>query len=254
LHVAFCIALSACAARRLSLPTDPGAPLPDFAQVHAQIAQACVGVRSMTAELSLSGRAGAQNLRGRVLAGFERPDSMRLEGVAPFGAPVFILAARQGSATLLLPRDDRVVRNAPGEQILGALTGVALSPTDLQAVLTGCVTAQPRPLDGRLHANGWASIDLEGDATLFLERRQNAWTVRAARRAGWQIEYPAWQGSFPQTVRLQTDDGRVDMAASLAQIETNVEIDPAAFAVTVPPDARALTVDELREAGPLRGE
>src|SRR5687767_3361512 len=90
---------SGCAARRIPIPTDPGSPLPDFAQVHAQLSAACSGVRTMTAELSLSGRAGSQTLRGRVVAGFERPDSMRLEGLAPFGAPVFILAARGNQAT-----------------------------------------------------------------------------------------------------------------------------------------------------------
>ena len=31
---------------------------------------------------------------------------MRLEGVAPFGPPAFILVARGGEATLLLPRDE----------------------------------------------------------------------------------------------------------------------------------------------------
>jgi hypothetical protein len=218
------------------------------------VSAACGGVRTLTAELGLSGRAGGQGLRGRVVAGFERPDSMRLEGVAPFGAPVFILAARGGQATLLLPRDNRVVRNAPGEQILGALTGVALAPADLQAILTGCVAAQPRPTAGRLHQNGWASIDLDGGATLFLAREQNAWTLRAARRAGWQLEYPAWQGMFPQTVRLRSDDNTVDMSAALSQVETNVDIVAAAFTVDVPGTARDLTVEELRQSGPLRGQ
>jgi hypothetical protein len=179
---------------------------------------------------------------------------MRLEGLAPFGAPVFILAARAGQATLLLPRDSRVVRNAPAEQILGALTGVGLAPADLQAILTACVAPQPRPAAGRLHQNGWASIDLDGGATLFLEREQNVWTLRAARRAGWQLEYPAWQGVFPRSVRLRSDDGTVDMSASLSQLETNTDIIAAAFAVDVPADARDLTVEELRSAGPLRGQ
>ena len=43
------------------------------------------------AELGLAGRAGSQRLRGRVVAGFERPASMRLEGVAPFGPPAFTI-------------------------------------------------------------------------------------------------------------------------------------------------------------------
>jgi len=210
----------------------------------------------MTAELALSGRAGGRRLRGRAIAGFERPGAMRLEGVAPFGPPAFILAARGPMATLLLPRDNRVLRGARAEEILGALTGVALSPADLQAILTGCLTATPGVTGGRLHQNGWASIDLGSGATLYLQREGNGWQRRAGRRPGWQIEYPAWEGEFPQTVRLQSlaSDLDVDLAAEISQLETNIALDAAAFTVSVPPGALELTLDELREAGPLRAQ
>ena len=250
----FGIFVSACAARSVVLPTDPGAPLPDYSQIHAELTRSCLGVRTMTAELGLSGRVGSQNLRGRVVAGFARPDSMRLEGVAPFGAPVFILVSRGATATLVLPRDGRVVRSPRGEEILGALTGVALSAGDLQAIFTGCVTADPRAAGGRLHQNGWASIDLDGGATLFLQRVQNAWLLRAARRGDWQIEYAAWQGTFPQTVRLRSTPASVDVTAAISQLETNIDLDAAAFTLGVPVDAREMTVEELRQAGPLRGQ
>jgi outer membrane lipoprotein-sorting protein len=248
--------LSACAAKRFSAPSDPGSPLPDFSQVHTQISAACSGVKTLTTELGLGGRAGEQRLRGRVVAGFERPDSMRLDGVAPFGAPAFILVARGNTATLLLPRDNRVLRGARADEILGALTGVSLAPADLQAILSGCVTPMPRAVGGRLHQNGWASIDLEGGATLYLQRQGTAWQLRAARRAGWQIEYPAWQGMFPQAVRLRSDApaGGVDVSATLSQLETNVDLDAAAFTVNVPAGAMELTLDELRDSGPLRGQ
>jgi outer membrane biogenesis lipoprotein LolB len=253
---ALCLVVSACGARRIALPTDPGVAFADFAQVHAQLTETCLGVKTLTAELGLSGRAGEQRLRGRVVAGFERPASVRLEGVAPFGPPAFILAARGGTAVLLLPRDERVVRGAKAEEILDAMTGVGLAPADLQAILTGCVTADPKPTAGRLHQDDWASIDLEGGARVFLQRQNGAWQPRAARRDGWLIEYPAWQGRFPQTVRLQSDrpGAAVDLTATLAQVEANVDIDAKAFTVDVPAGARALTLDELREAGPLRGQ
>jgi len=208
----------------------------------------------MTAELSLSGRAGGRSVRGRAIAGFERPGSMRLEGVAPFGPPAFVLAVRAGAATLVLPRDNRVLRNAPADEVLGALTGVALAPDEVQAILTGCVTATPGATGGRLHRNGWASIDLAGGATLYLDRRDAAWQPRAARRPGWEIEYPAWRGAFPGRVRLRSSSPSVDvdLAAEVSQLETNVPLDAAAFAVTVPGSARELTLAELRDAGPLR--
>ncbi|MBI3047470.1 MAG: hypothetical protein HYY76_04080 [Acidobacteria bacterium] len=247
---------SGCAARRIELPADPGAPFSDFAETYRLATMACAGVRTMTAELALSGRAGGRGVRGRAIAGFEPPASMRLEGVAPFGPPAFILAARAGSATLFLPRDNRVLRNAPAEDVLGALTGVTLAPADLQAVLTGCVVAAAGATGGRLHRNGWASIDLTGGATLFLEREDEGWQPRAARRPGWQVDYPSWQGPFPQTVRLRSLDPRVDvdLTATLSQLETNVPLDPVAFTVHVPPGALDLTLSELRKAGPLRAQ
>jgi hypothetical protein len=246
---------TACAKPHINLPTDTGTPLPDFRTIHMQISSACAGVRTLTAEIGMSGRAGRQKLRGRVVAGFARPASMRLEGVAPFGPPAFILVARGMNATLLLPRDEpRVLRGAQPQDILGALTGVALAPADLQAILTGCVVPAPQATEARRHANGWASIDLSGGATLYLQPAgQNMWSLRAAKRDGWQIEYPVWSGNFPQTVRLQSTQPNVnvDLTASLSQIETNKDLEDAAFNVNVPPDADPITLDELRSAGPL---
>jgi outer membrane lipoprotein-sorting protein len=246
--------ISACARPHITLPTDAGATLPDFSAIHMQLSAACTGVRTLTAEMALSGRAGRQRLRGRVLAGFARPASMRLEGVAPFGPPAFILVARGENSTLLLPRDDRVLRGAKPEEILGAMAGVTLGPADLQGILTGCVVPGPQAIAGRRHANGWASIELMGGATLFLQPASGGtWTLRAARRAGWQIEYPAWSGGFPQSVRLQSESPTlmVDLTVGLSQIETNKDLEDAAFNVNVPADAEPISVDELRESGPL---
>jgi hypothetical protein len=193
----------------------------------------------LTAELGLSGRAGDRAVRGRAIVGFERPASIRLEGVAPFGPPAFILAGK-----------------ARAEDILGALTGVGLSPSDLLAVLTGCVASIPAPVAGRLHQNGWASIDVSFDTTVYLERVGPGWRPRAARRPGWQIEYPAWQGSFPQAVRLRSTEPaiNVDLTATVSQLEANTTLDSSAFTISVPDDTLPLTLDELRDAGPLRAE
>jgi hypothetical protein len=247
------LAAAACGPRRLTLPTDQGMPLADAAAVHASVSRACRGARTLTAELALSGHAGRTRLRGRVVAGFERPASMRLEGVAPFGPPAFILAARGGEATLLLPRDERVVTGARPEDVLGALTGVALAPADLHAMLTGCVVPDPTPRSGRMHANGWASIDLDGGAVLYLRRVNGNWQPQAATRQGWNVQYSMWQGDFPRAVVLRSMSGvDVELSAAVSQLESNVPLDASAFSVTIPPGTGRLTLDELREAGPLR--
>ena len=247
---------ASCAPRLVSLPSDPGAPFPDYADTYRTVTAACAGVRTLTAELGLSGRAGGQGVRGRAIVGFERPQSMRLEGVAPFGPPAFIMVSRDMRGTLLLPRDNRVVRNAAPEQILGALTGVALSPADLQAVLTGCVVPPGIPVAGRIHQNGWASIDVEGGGSIYLERDGTQWRIRAGRRPGWQVEYPQWQGEFPSALRLRSADPGLDvnLAATVSQLETNVQLDQSAFGINVPATAVEVTVAELRQAGPLRDQ
>ncbi|MGE3402498.1 MAG: hypothetical protein AB7K63_07910 [Vicinamibacterales bacterium] len=250
------MAVASCAARSMAFPTDPGAPFADYAAVHAELSKACASVRTLTAELALSGRAGSQRMRGRVVSGFEQPASVRLEGVAPFGPPAFILASRGAGATLLLPRDNAVLRGEPFAEILGALTGVSLAPADLQAVLTGCVEAAPSATAGWTHGNGWVSIDLAGGSVVYLRRMAEAWQVAGARRDRWEIEYGDWQGTFPRQVRLRSTDPEVnvDLTAAVNQLETNVDIPPEAFGVNVPQDAIAITLDELRAAGPLRAD
>jgi len=260
LNFAFCIAAIACGPRRVALPTDTGSPFPDFAKVHEQISAACRGVRTLTAELSLRGRAGGQRLSGRVIAGFERPASMRLEGLAPIGQPVFHLVAQGSNGVLLLPRDNRVLRGQPAEAILDALIGVNLAPADLQAILTGCVVPNPMASAGRLHANGWASLDLQDGAKLYLRRAParatSQWELRAAQRDGWQLEYTMGQSRFPESVRLASDSQKVpvDLTTGISQLEANVDLDAVAFRVDVPPDAKPLTLDELRQSGPLRAQ
>lgn len=253
LHFAFCITAIACGPRRLALPTDSGSPFPDFAKVHEQVSASCRGVRTLTAALSLRGRVGEERMSGRVIAGFERPASMRLEGVAPLGQPVFILAAQSGTGVLLLPRESRVLRGQPAQAILEALVGVNLAPADLMAILDGCVVPDATPTAGRLHANGWASIELRG-ATVYLRQAGSQWQLRAARRNEWQLEYTMGQSRFPASVRLTTDSQKVpvDLTAGISDLEANVDLSAEAFRINVPTDATPLTLDELRDSGPLR--
>jgi len=43
----------------------------------------------------------------------------------------------------------------------------------------------------------------------------------------------------------------VDLTVGLSQIETNKDLEDAAFTVNVPRDAESITLDELRDSGPL---
>ena len=74
----------------------------------------------------MSGRAGGERVRGRILAGLEAGGAVRLEAVAPFGAPFFILAGRNERATLVLPRERRVFQDTGVAEVLERLTGLTL--------------------------------------------------------------------------------------------------------------------------------
>lgn len=239
---------SACTPPRPALPTGAGAPFPGFEAAYDDAVADCRSTRSVLAELGLSGRSGGERLRGRISAGVAAPSEIRLEGVA-FGRPIFILAARGGAATLLLVRENRVVRGAPPEAIIEALTGVALTPSELLAVVAGCGLGAATPSNGRTFGGEWAAVDADGAVT-YLRRVEGRWRVGAAARGDLQVVYAEFKGGRASTVHVRA--GSVaDIRLGVSQLETDTAIDPKAFEVNVPTDAVPLTIEELRRAGPL---
>lgn len=244
---------AACAGRLAALPTGPGTPYPDFAAALDQATSACRGVRTITAAMALSGRAGTTKLRGRIDAGFERPASMRLEAPAPFGRPVFVLVAKDGDATLVLYRDGRVLRGAPPQAIVEALAGVALTPDEMRAAVSGCGLGAIEPTEGRAYDGGWVAL-AAADATAWLRRIDDAWRMAAMARGPLEIRYGDYSSGRPSTVRIRTTaDGTAgaDLTLRLSQVDINTTLHPETFDVEVPADAAPLTLEELRRAGPL---
>jgi len=244
-----------CAAARLHLPTDAGTPVADAARLLDEASAGCRGVRTLQAELAIWGRVGGDKLRGRVIAGFERPSAMRLEAVAPFGPPAFILVSRAGSATLLIPRDSRLLADAPPAEVIEALTGVSLAPDDLLAILAGCVSSDRQATSARAFANGWVGVRVADGTTVYLRPEARGWGIVAGIRGSLTVEYDRGPGLAPSRVRLRVADeeGAVtaELDISLAQVETNTSIDARAFALRAPDQAVPLTLEELRRSGPL---
>jgi outer membrane biogenesis lipoprotein LolB len=247
-------AASACAGKAIKLPSDPGTPLPDYAAIHRQLSAGCADVRTLQVDLSLSGKAGGEGLGGTLAAAFRSPNDMRLEfRVPPFHTLAFTLAANATGA-MLLTRDKQVVRGARSEDLLAALTGIALAPSDLMAILTGCVVPSPSPAGGHLHAGGWASIDLAG-ATLYAQRSGDRWRPRAARRGTWQIEYVDWPDAnrFPRRVALTSERPvAVNLRATLTDPEANAVLGDKVFVVDVPAGTEEIPLERLRQSCPLR--
>jgi len=250
------LAAGGCAARGLRLPSGDGEPFPDFQGAFDEAAAGCRQARSLTAELAVSGRVGRQKIRGRILAGFERPSSLRLEGVAPFGPPAFILAASPAGATLLLPRDPAVLTGEPPEAILAALVGIALQPSQLQSVVAGCGLGSSAPTGGRSFGEGWARVDLSGGGSAYLRSERGRWQIQAATAPPVRVEYGERQSGRPASIRLVLENeagegARADLRLRVSQVQINVGLDPAAFTVRVPAAAVKITLEELRQAGPL---
>jgi hypothetical protein len=243
------IGLAACGQPRVTLPSGTGTPAPDFAPAYAQARAACESVRVLQAELGLSGRAAGQRMRGRVLAGLV-PGALRLEGVAPFGAPVFILVADGTRGTLLLSRDRMVVQDAAPEDILNALVGIRLGPDDLRAMLSGCVRAADESTGARAYGADWLAADLAAGGTVYLRRIGNAWRIVAGRYGGLEIDYAAFQGDRPSQVVLRGAD--LSLALDLDQVEVNGDLPrDQLVALKIPDGVAPLSLEQLRKAGPL---
>jgi hypothetical protein len=250
------VVAAGCAPARLRLPTGTGGPAPEADRILAAALAHCASLHSITAEAGLSGRAGGRRLRGRLIVGIEMPDAIRLEAVAPFGPPAFILAAQQTSGILLLPRDDRVLMHARPADVLAALAGVSLSPGDLGALLAGCVPGDT-PASARAIGNDWIVFGGPTDPSqVYLRRRDAAWRLAAVERPDLVAAFEHSTGAQPSTVRLHSrDEGRgqaFDLSLELSQVELNAPIPPEAFTVTMPPDAIPITLEELRQSGPMR--
>jgi hypothetical protein len=251
--VAFLAAASAqCATRLPARPSGTPTDAPDAVDLFEKATAHCAGLKTLTAELGLSGHAGDERLRGRIIAGLRAGGDARLEGVAPFGPPVFILVSESEKATLLLPRDQRVLSSTTVSAVLERLTGLALGADDLRAALTACFGAGLKASEGRQWPGGWRSVRAGTDLVVFLRERGGVWAVTAVDAGAWRADYADVLNAYPRTVRLRSSDDRVDLTARMQQLEVNTAIEPAAFQVSIPADAAPLTLDELRNVAPLR--
>jgi len=245
----------ACAARLSPLPDGAGAPFAAYAEAYDEATARCRGVRTYAGVIGLSGRAAGDRLRGRVDAGFAEPGRIRLEGRPPalaFGRPYFILVAQDGEATLLLPRDRRVLTGEPAEAIIDALTGVALTPDELRAAVGGCGLGVVEPTGARAYEDGLVAVDSAGGGATWIRRGENGWRPYATVRGLLEIRYEEFAGAYPARIRIRTappdESARADITLRLSDVDVNIDLGPDVFQQEIPADAMPITLDELRRA------
>lgn len=247
------VVLTGCAARVPLRPTGSSSPDPGAVQAFADATRACAGLSTMTAEIGLSGRAAGERVRGRLLTGFAAPASARLEAVAPFGPPAFILAARDDRGTVLFPRDKRVLPDTNVADVLQRLTGLDLGAGELRLLLSGCLVETPVATDGRAWSSGWRAVTLGDGRAAYLRDVAGQPHVLAADYGAWQIDYAEHQNGWPRLVRVRAKNASdTDITARVQQLEINVTLDPRAFDVDVPADSERITLDDIRSVAPLR--
>lgn len=249
---------AACGAPLLKLPAGPGAPVSDGADVFASATAACASVTNISVEAAVSGNIDGQRIRGRLLVGVVVPSSFYIEAPAPFGAPVFILGSVDGDATLLLPRDRRVLEHGKPQDILEAIAGVPLDARDLRTTLTACPAIDALAgAEARAFGADWRELATEGSRA-YLRRASAAapWqlvSLTSQRPDGWRTDFDQFVNNLPRRVRLLRAEGsrRFDLRLALSQVDAQATLDPQAFRVSIPAGTQPVTIDELRAGGPL---
>jgi hypothetical protein len=206
----------------------------------------------------------SRKIRGRLLIGFRAPASVRIEAVAPAGAPLFIFVATDAEGTLLLPRDDRYLARAPAATLLDAVAGVPFGPGDLGQVVSGCgVAADPPAIAGQQFGPDWRRVEMDGSRDLYLRRDKGAWRLVAMITGGSdpvRVEYGDFRPDLPRLVRIAeaqpsgVPPSGYDLRLKLSQVDINQPLEAAAFQVQIPRSATPMTIDELRRSGPLGSE
>jgi hypothetical protein len=254
--LAAAICTASCGAPLMKLPSGPGVPAPDALDLLERATIACSRISSISTEIGVSGSVGGHRVRGRLLAGLAEPASVYLEAPAPFGAPMFVLGASAGEATLLLPRDRRVLEHGRPEDVLEAVAGVPLDPTELKATLTGCV-APTGSTDTEASSIGPDWRVLTGERTRYLrrERASEPWRLVAVVRdgaAGWRADFRNFVDDLPRSIRLMSNaPRRFDLRLELSQVDLNVALEPSTFRVSIPAGTAPISLEDLRAGGPL---
>ncbi len=244
---------ASCGTTLMKLPAGPGTPATDAAGIVAQATAACRGVDTITLEMAVRGSAGGRRLRGRLTAGLARPASARLEAVASFGPPLFVFVANGPDASLLLPRDRRVLEHGSPAEVLDAVSGAPLDAVALRTIVTGCAN-MPDGSDAVAFGDDWR-VAPDGGDNVYLRRETAAgpWRlVSTVRRGAWRADYSMFDNNLPRAVHLISDPAdRFDLQLEFSQVEINVALGPEAFRLGDARGAAPIDLDELRRSGPL---
>lgn len=239
-----------CAPRVFSRPTGAGVPAPEAPAIFKTATASCATVASDAPTMTLAG--GRIDGRGipslRVVGALTTRGEIRLD--ADYNTrPVFAISGTADRAQFVLyPIDSsqpELVTATPND-IIDALLGLKLAPSQLLEVLTGCVSARESPASGERHGKRLALRS--GDNVVYLEERNKTWRVAGADLPGMQIDYRAFDGSWPsEVVMVSTSRSAAIRLRIRDHIINSPDLSPATFEIRPVQGARTITLDELRK-------
>ena len=242
---------SACASALFVPPVGPGEPAPGAAAAWAEATRVCGGVTTYKASLRVSGHIGGERLPTTIdIATGATATGIRLEGRAA-DRKIFLLAGTADEATLYLDDGHRSATGRP-EDLTDALMGVKLGPGRWLALLTGCVAAPPDFISGaRYGAN--LGVTTPG-GRVFLARENGVWRNVHGEFDGLVVTYRRFSSAFPDEWRLKSEPGRdpsIELSVRVDDIASGQPIAPSVFTLALPDDVTPMTLDDLRQSGPL---
>jgi hypothetical protein len=234
------LGLGACAT------APPAAPLaPEVEAQRARLEDAWrsfVDLRTL-AEISIRQGDRSQRFAGALL--LKAPAGLRFEALSPFGPPLLVVAARPEQVTIWEVARNRAYLLPSTPDANRRWLGLALSTEDLVALLAGHVRPLRAPRSGALvppdeTGPSLRLTDAEGTQRIWLDAPGRPlkieWTEgkNPMRVTFTRTERDPSAGVVPQTIRLVTLDGRLEVSVTYREPAVDAGFDPALLTLTVP--------------------
>ena len=235
-----------CSRRPVSLVSDvPAVPLSaeETGRVLELLELQGESVQRYQAVVRVRGKGPEGKFRATELIIFERPDRIRVELLATFGASRWIAVASAGEITVLFPRSREYLEESAVEDVVGALLGIRLSPLEVMSILagTGLPVTAPSLVRAERHGEKVRLLLEEGRVELVSDQ------VREAQRAGYRVIYPTdWKRkgrTAPDRIEIVSDT--IEVSLTVDDLDINIRLDPEAFVVTIPEGAVRLGLAQI---------
>ena len=201
--------LCGCGSVRLFSPPPPAPSLP-AAVPAAPFWERLAERRSALENLKGLARVQARTDRGRValddvVVVVRRAQALRLEGIGPFGQPLFLFVTNGENLALFMIRENRLLLGRASRGNFERLFGIGVAPQALLRVLLGDIPLSPLPTNGELAYR-------ESERLYLWEGTQ----------AGPHPKYRVWfdpQEGYPVRFEMQDESGAVVMQVSYGDFQ-----------------------------------